>query len=191
MNFANYRDSEKSGRSNLILYIGLGMVCLGLVVTFVGLGEKGFQTLELQLVGPSLIGCGFVFAILQIIYCTLPSFLRSCCDQNEDSDKLLAEEDLCQREFNGPGFGRNFFRNRSRNFFNMHKKPDVPVNTLRPILKNSRKTCQNGGTDLSLAQLRKESVSFNCKHSPTKSQSGGKDDSGLILNSRELFKNSV
>ena len=41
------------------------MVAVGLVITFVGLGDKGFKTLELQLVGPSLIGCGFVFAILQ------------------------------------------------------------------------------------------------------------------------------
>ena len=48
--------SIDSGRSNIILYIGLGMVAVGLVITFVGLGDKGFKTLELQLVGPSLIG---------------------------------------------------------------------------------------------------------------------------------------
>ena len=47
---------DNRGGSYIILYIGLGMVAVGLVITFVGLGDKGFKTLELQLVGPSLIG---------------------------------------------------------------------------------------------------------------------------------------
>ena len=93
-----YADIDKNGSSSIVLYIGLGMVAIGLVVTFVGLGDKGFQTLELQLVGPSLVGCGFIFAILQILYCTFPSLGRSCCDQNEESEKLLREEEML--EFN-------------------------------------------------------------------------------------------
>ena len=42
------------------LYIGLGLGAVGLVVTVVGLGDKGFQTLELKVVGPSVIGLGIL-----------------------------------------------------------------------------------------------------------------------------------
>lgn len=42
--------------ANAFLYFGLGTVALGLVISFVGTGEKGFKTVELRLIGPSLIG---------------------------------------------------------------------------------------------------------------------------------------
>ena len=61
----------------VILYVGLGMISVGLVITFVGLGEKGFKTLELKLIGPSLVGCGVFFALLRVLFCTLPSCCRS------------------------------------------------------------------------------------------------------------------
>ena len=64
---------EGSGSANVILYVGLGMVCIGLVITFVGIGDKGFQTLELKLIGPSLVGCGVFFALLRILFCTVPA----------------------------------------------------------------------------------------------------------------------
>ena len=63
--------------SQVILYVGLGMISVGLVITFVGLGEKGFKTLELKLIGPSLVGCGVFFALLRVLFCTLPSCCRS------------------------------------------------------------------------------------------------------------------
>ena len=34
------------------------MVGLGLLITIIALGEKGFRTLGLKLIGPSLVGCG-------------------------------------------------------------------------------------------------------------------------------------
>lgn len=45
-----------SSFANAFLYVGLGTVALGLVISFVGTGEKGFRTVELRLIGPSLIG---------------------------------------------------------------------------------------------------------------------------------------
>lgn len=44
-----------SSFANAFLYVGLGTVALGLVIVFVGTGEKGFKTVELRLIGPSLI----------------------------------------------------------------------------------------------------------------------------------------
>ena len=45
------------------------MVAVGLVITFVGLGEKGFRTTELQMIGPGLVGGGMLLALLRILFC--------------------------------------------------------------------------------------------------------------------------
>ena len=88
---------EAGGNANVILYVGLGMVAVGLVITFVGLGDKGFQTLELKLIGPTLTGIGLFFALLRVLFCTLPSCLRSCrrcccCGNSEEEEKLIKKE---------------------------------------------------------------------------------------------------
>ena len=83
------------GSANVVLYVGLGMICIGLVITFVGLGDKGFKTLELKLVGPSLVGCGIFFALLRILFCTVPSCCRSCmncCKKDKDDNEELMNE---------------------------------------------------------------------------------------------------
>ena len=55
-----------------MLYVGLGLVCVGLVITVVGLGDKGFQTLQgdnsyiyinnsyIHLINPILVCVGLV-----------------------------------------------------------------------------------------------------------------------------------
>ena len=50
---------------NIFLYLGLGLVAIGLVLTVVGVGEKGFRTLEMKLLGPALLVVGIVFALLR------------------------------------------------------------------------------------------------------------------------------
>ena len=50
---------------NVLMYVGLGMGAVGLVITFVGIGEKGFKSLQLKLVGPGLVGCGLILTILR------------------------------------------------------------------------------------------------------------------------------
>merc|ERR1711881_209645 len=87
---------QASGSANVILYVGLGMICIGLVITFVGLGEKGFRTLELKLIGPSLVGCGVFFALLRVLFCTVPSCCRAmcpCCRKSEDTEELIYATD--------------------------------------------------------------------------------------------------
>ena len=72
--------------------VGLGMISIGLVITFVGLGDKGFRTLELKLIGPSLVGCGVFFALLRVLFCTVPSCCRACCKccrKTEDTEELI------------------------------------------------------------------------------------------------------
>ena len=57
-----------SGSANIILYVGLGMISIGLVITFVGLGDKGFRTLELKLIGAYLKYLQSMYPIRNIDY---------------------------------------------------------------------------------------------------------------------------
>ncbi|XP_023031653.1 uncharacterized protein LOC6641841 isoform X1 [Drosophila willistoni] len=70
--------------ANAFLYVGLGTVALGLVIAFVGTGEKGFKTVELRLIGPSLIGIGLICCILRILFCICPSH---CISSNKKTRK--------------------------------------------------------------------------------------------------------
>lgn len=82
---------DGTGSANVILYVGLGMVCIGLVITFVGIGDKGFQTLELKLIGPSLVGCGVFFALLRILFCTVPAVCNGCFGKIFDKRYFIKE----------------------------------------------------------------------------------------------------
>ena len=52
-----------------MLYAGLGTTALGLVISFVGTGEKGFLSPELRLVGPSLLCAGLLCCFLRVLLC--------------------------------------------------------------------------------------------------------------------------
>ncbi|XP_069684867.1 uncharacterized protein [Periplaneta americana] len=64
---------HQSAAANALLYVGLGTVAIGLVISFVGTGEKGFKTLELRLIGPTLIGSGLLCCLVRIFLCVCPS----------------------------------------------------------------------------------------------------------------------
>ena len=72
------------------------------VITFVGIGDKGFRTLELKLVGPSLVGCGLFFSLLRILFCTVPSCCRTCCKccrKTEDKQVLLEQVSCLESDY--------------------------------------------------------------------------------------------
>ena len=77
---------------NLLLYLGLGLVAIGLIITFVGLGEKGFRTVELKLVGPVLVGGGVVLVFVRIMLCTVGTSRDKRCEQNYEFGHLLDEK---------------------------------------------------------------------------------------------------
>ena len=80
--------TEDRSQGNSVLYTGLIMASVGLVITFVGLGEKGFQTIELKLIGPSMVGCGLILVFLRIIY-----FIIISIEKDKDSEKLMEKEE--------------------------------------------------------------------------------------------------
>ena len=55
------------------------LVAIGVIITSVGLGDRGFKTFELQMLGPTLLGPGVMFVMLRILFCTIP-----CCGPPED-----------------------------------------------------------------------------------------------------------
>ena len=48
--------SKTGSNGSIVLYFGLTVSSVGLIIFLVGVGEKGFKSLELQLIGPTLIG---------------------------------------------------------------------------------------------------------------------------------------
>jgi len=72
----NPEEAERAGRItarlNIMLYVGLGTMAIGLIITFVGLGEKGFKTVQLRLIGPLLVVTGLAMTVARIVMCTVP-----------------------------------------------------------------------------------------------------------------------
>lgn len=100
-----------SSFANAFLYVGLGTIAIGLVIAFVGTGEKGFKTNELRLIGPSLIGklfflkfnkkklkflflsgIGLICCILRIFFCVCPSHCIS--SSRRARNKKIAKVDV-------------------------------------------------------------------------------------------------
>ena len=75
----------------------MGMMAIGMVITVVGLGDKGFYSLELQLMGPIIIVCGGVLACVRILLCVVPNCgcggrWRGRWRGRDDVEKLLKKE---------------------------------------------------------------------------------------------------
>ena len=90
INFATLKIKIPTGRDvNTLLYIGLGILSVGLFITFMGLGENGFKTFELQLLGPAILILGSSLVIFQILSCVFSEW-RSCNDQaNPEEEEVL------------------------------------------------------------------------------------------------------
>ncbi|KAK6643332.1 hypothetical protein RUM43_004837 [Polyplax serrata] len=97
----------QNGAANLLLYVGLGTMCVGMVISFVGIGEKGFKTMELRLIGPSLICAGILIIILRVLLCVCPS---KCLQLKKQKHKLKNSTNKLNSEGNGesqtPGDGQ-------------------------------------------------------------------------------------
>lgn len=91
-----------------MLYVGLGTTVIGLVIWFVGTGEKGFKTLELRLIGPILIALGLFFCVLRVLLCVCPSTcfrrrkktrLKNSCPHRYPKDTRLREPIMPTEDF--------------------------------------------------------------------------------------------
>ncbi|XP_066262727.1 uncharacterized protein [Euwallacea similis] len=69
----DYVAFHQSAAANALLYVGLGTTAIGGVIFFVGTGEKGFKTLELRLIGPTLIVAGLLCCLIRVLLCACPT----------------------------------------------------------------------------------------------------------------------
>ncbi|KAK9738497.1 hypothetical protein QE152_g9860 [Popillia japonica] len=93
---------HQSAAANALLYVGLGTIAIGSVIFFVGTGEKGFKTLELRLIGPTLIACGLLCCLIRVLLCACPSKcvrgrkktrLKNSCPHNNSRYPLSRKRD--------------------------------------------------------------------------------------------------
>ena len=68
---------------NILLYLGFVLVAVGVIITSVGLGERGFRTLELRMVGPCLLGLGVMMVTLRLLFCSGLPCTRGLAQQGE------------------------------------------------------------------------------------------------------------
>ena len=67
----SYIIAGQSNHFDLVLWFGLSVLLTGTIVSFVGLGEKGFRTSYLRLLGPILCGFGLAVVIIRIGICCI------------------------------------------------------------------------------------------------------------------------
>ena len=77
-----HQSFDDNNPGDALLYSGLGIIMLGLVFTVVGLGNRGFHTLELQLVGPIIIIFGLMLVLTRVFMCTVGECWRA--ERNTD-----------------------------------------------------------------------------------------------------------
>ncbi|KAL4131853.1 hypothetical protein QTP88_009097 [Uroleucon formosanum] len=63
---------QQGAAANTLLYVGLCSVALGLIIAFVGTGEKGFKTVQLRFIGPGMIAIGVCCCAVRIMLCFCP-----------------------------------------------------------------------------------------------------------------------
>ena len=184
------------------------MMAIGLVITVVGLGDKGFKTIELKLVGPSLLGCGLFFALLQVLYCTLPACGKTCGGQNDESEKLFRNEELMidnqmkntvrsngleKQHSDSNKTGYVFVKPNNMNHTNdiQESKSTILPNT-RPIIRAARQKHRNDNKDYSRGTFAL-SAKEDAELGPIKHHGEGSTknirNSDIILNSSRLFAN--
>ncbi|KAL1498025.1 hypothetical protein ABEB36_008887 [Hypothenemus hampei] len=91
----DYVAFHQSAAANALLYVGLGTTALGSIIFFVGTGEKGFKTLELRLIGPTLIVAGLLCCLIRVLLCACPT----TCFKSRAKSRL--KNDPCPHSRNG------------------------------------------------------------------------------------------
>jgi hypothetical protein len=161
------------------------MVAIGLVITVVGLGDKGFKTIELKLVGPSLVGCGLFLAFLQVLYCTLPCRGETHSAQNDESE----EKQLSARNKTGYVFVKPTNMQHTSDI--QESKSTILPNT-RPIIRATRQKQKSDNQDNARGTFP-ISANEDAELSPIKHHTRGSTknlhNSDIILNSSRLFGN--
>ena len=87
------------------------MIMVGLIVTVVGLGDKGFLSIELKLIGPITVVCGGILSCVRILACT--KTCRQCSEMCRNSKEVQSDNQILARQaIERPGRGGVQFEHR-------------------------------------------------------------------------------
>ena len=178
---------------------------VGLVITFVGLGDKGFKTLELKLVGPCLVGCGLFCVFLQVLYCTVPACMTNSA-KTEESEKLLKNEDLLNNYLQILHSQKNGFEKHNSDIDgNVLLKPESThtfdtsiikqIRHQRPVLRAARQKLSNSYSDevfldqFSASPFHEDGTELVHLQTPADGSAQNLHQSDIIVNSSRLFGN--
>lgn len=84
----SYIAAGESRRFDTLLWSGLAVLLTGTIISFVGLGEKGFRTSYLRLLGPILSGTGLAVVIIRIGVC--------CCAKHKTVANINVKDKLAK-----------------------------------------------------------------------------------------------
>lgn len=85
----SYIAAGELAQFDLLLWSGLGVLMTGTVVSFVGLGEKGFRTNYLRFVGPILCGTGLAMVIIRIAICCVRGKKKAVFNVKDQLSKVV------------------------------------------------------------------------------------------------------
>ena len=86
--------------TSIISYTGVCLVCVGLVITAVGVGEKGFTVVELQMVGPGIVLCGvgMIVGTIVVTYCGRDSGDKDTLFRKRSVGHGVEDTDTCSED---------------------------------------------------------------------------------------------
>ncbi len=84
----SYIVAGESTHFDVLLWSGLAVLLTGTVVSFVGLGEKGFRTSYLRLLGPILCATGLAVVIIRIAFCCCKKKIKKATANLNIKDQL-------------------------------------------------------------------------------------------------------
>lgn len=84
----SYIAAGESRQFDTLLWSGLAILLTGTIISFVGLGEKGFRTSYLRLLGPILSGTGLAVVIIRIGVC--------CCAKHKRVSTINVKDQLAK-----------------------------------------------------------------------------------------------
>ena len=91
-------DLERIESGNILLFIGMGLVGIGLVTMVVGLGEKGFKTAGVMMLGPCLLIFGLLLVVFRVLLCTV--------GMGQDRKLTLDDANYCNQGCTKNGTGK-------------------------------------------------------------------------------------
>ncbi|KAK2710448.1 hypothetical protein QYM36_011841, partial [Artemia franciscana] len=80
------------------IYIGLAVAAIGIIISFVGLGDRSFRTEELRLIGPLMTALGFAIIFIRSVLCCVVHWTNSKFEQENVIPEVIVHQHLQPQE---------------------------------------------------------------------------------------------